>query len=351
VTEAKDGSVSLTEALGLTQEEIDGYKTKMEAATGITDEYSKAADSQITLMDKIKAKFSEITLKMSSFLEPLQPILAGMTALGPVMIFLGSATGVATVKWIAHTAAMVASTVAMVAVKAGVIAWTVAQTALDVVLNANPIGVIILAIGALIAIVVLLVKNWDHVSAFFVTLWDGIKALFWTVVDWVKEWGVLFLGPVGFIIKYWDELVDFFKKIPERIGAAFEKVKDFILAPFRAAWHGIETGINWLIGALNKISFKFPSWVPGLGGKEWGINIPEVNLPEFSQGGPIPERTMLYGMQSQRAYAMADAGESVTPRGGREITIRLESWDGKLLAKAVAPEMVNLIRLKTGVRI
>jgi hypothetical protein len=270
-----------------------------------------------------------------------------------VMIFLGSATGVATVRWIAHTAAMVASTVAMVAVKAAVIAWTAAQWLLNLALDANPIGIVILAIGALIAIVVLLVKNWDHVSAFFVTLWDGIKALFWKVIDWVKEWGVLFLGPVGFIIKYWDELVEFFKGIPAKIGKAFETVKDFILAPFRAAWAGIETGINWLIGALNKISFKFPPWVPGLGGKEWGINIPTVSLPQFAQGGVIPEPTLLYGLKSQRAYAMAgEAGtEYVTPKGGGSVTIEILDFNGRLLARAIAPHMVDLIRLKTGIKI
>lgn len=34
--------------------------------------------------------------------------------------------------------------------------------------------------------------------------------------------------------------------------------------------------INSAIAGLNKIQFSAPDWVPGLGGKSWGINIPKI---------------------------------------------------------------------------
>lgn len=34
--------------------------------------------------------------------------------------------------------------------------------------------------------------------------------------------------------------------------------------------------INSFITGLNKIQFSAPDWVPGLGGKSWGINIPKI---------------------------------------------------------------------------
>ncbi|NBI30910.1 phage tail tape measure protein [Chengkuizengella marina] len=53
-------------------------------------------------------------------------------------------------------------------------AWTAAQWALNVALNANPIGIIVGAIGLLITVGVLLVKNWDTVKVASQSLWNGI---------------------------------------------------------------------------------------------------------------------------------------------------------------------------------
>jgi len=44
-------------------------------------------------------------------------------------------------------------------------------------------------------------------------------------------------------------------------------------------------GINYVIGGLNKISIKIPKWVPGIGGKKFGVNIPKI--PHLAQGGYV----------------------------------------------------------------
>ncbi len=43
---------------------------------------------------------------------------------------------------------------------------------------------------------------------------------------------------------------------------------------------------------INKISFKAPDWVPGIGGKQFGINIPK--LQEFAYGG-IARQASIFG--------------------------------------------------------
>ena len=50
-------------------------------------------------------------------------------------------------------------------------------------------------------------------------------------------------------------------------------------------------GLNWLIEKINSISFDVPDWVPGIGGKSWGPNIPlvkEWQIPQLAQGAVIP---------------------------------------------------------------
>lgn len=88
---------------------------------------------------------------------------------------------------------------AVTAARMGVI--TAAQWAWNVALTANPIGIIIVGIGALIGAGVMLIKHWDKVTAFFGSLWDSIKEMTGSAVDWLLENLELLAGPFGLLIK------------------------------------------------------------------------------------------------------------------------------------------------------
>lgn len=64
-------------------------------------------------------------------------------------------------------------------------------------------------------------------------------------------------------------------------------------------------GLNWLIKKINSISFDVPDWVPGIGGKSWGPNIPlvkEWQIPQLAQGAVIPpNREFLAVLGDQRS--------------------------------------------------
>lgn len=64
-------------------------------------------------------------------------------------------------------------------------------------------------------------------------------------------------------------------------------------------------GLNWLIEKINSISFDVPDWVPGIGGKSWGPNIPlvkEWQIPQLAQGAVIPpNRKFLAVLGDQRS--------------------------------------------------
>ena len=61
-----------------------------------------------------------------------------------------------------------------------------AQHALNVAMNANPIGIIILAITALVAAFVYLWKNNEEFREFWINLWEKIKSTVSKVVEWFK---------------------------------------------------------------------------------------------------------------------------------------------------------------------
>lgn len=58
----------------------------------------------------------------------------------------------------------------------------------------------------------------------------------------------------------------------------------------KGAMNLIIDSINWMIRGLNRIHFNTPDWVPGVGGKSYGVNIP--NIPKLANGGIISAPTL-----------------------------------------------------------
>lgn len=77
----------------------------------------------------------------------------------------------------------------------------------------------------------------------------------------------------------------------QRISDGFKGIWNGIVGTLEGAVNLIIRGINWLISQLNKVSFSVPDWVPAIGGKSFGFNIPkisEVSIPRLAQGAVIP---------------------------------------------------------------
>jgi hypothetical protein len=86
-------------------------------------------------------------------------------------------------------------------------AWAVAQKILNFILIANPIGLIIAGIAALIAAGYLLIKNWDAVKNFFAGLWQGMKSGFAAAADWIIG---KFKAMLGYVTEKWNAVKSFF---------------------------------------------------------------------------------------------------------------------------------------------
>lgn len=76
------------------------------------------------------------------------------------------------------------------------------------------------------------------------------------------------------------------KGIKEFFGGIF----DGIVGIFKGAINLIIDGLNILIGAFNTVKFDMPDWVPGIGGKGFGINIPKI--PKLANGGLVSAPTL-----------------------------------------------------------
>lgn len=228
VNQAKDGTVTLNEALGITEQELEKYRTEMAMATGMTQSHADEMNKQFGIMDKLKQKWSEFTLSVGSILTPLESVFGLMTALGPALIVLSTEMGRSTIKTVAHTASMVAHRAAMLASVIVTKAVTAAQWLWNAALTANPIGLVIAAIGGLVAAGIALWKNWDKVVAWMRNAWSKIKIIFLSGVMGVLDNLSMLTKFIPGLNKIIDQARDKISGMieAEKLAAEFDKVGD-----------------------------------------------------------------------------------------------------------------------------
>lgn len=107
-------------------------------------------------------------------------------------------------------------------------------------------------------------------------MWNRIKAPFTSVADWFEN---IFKGAWNAIKKAFTGVGKWFKNL-------FNGIISFIKAPINF----LIDGLNTLIKGVNKISFDVPKWVPGIGGKKFGFDIPQI--PHLAKGGLVKAPTL-----------------------------------------------------------
>jgi phage-related protein len=231
------------------------------------------------------------------------------TALMSVGLALDAMSGVAdlatlatesqTVAMVGQKIAMVAGAVAATAVSAATTIWTGAQWLLNLALNANPIGLVVIAIIALIAIIEVVMHN----TQFFKDLWSNV----WSFMKGVGHWFAndlpgYFVTGFHSAIALGEGALQWFKDLPASIGHALAKVGSFLLSPFRGAFNAIADAWNNTVGRLQ---WTVPSWVPLIGGNTIGA----PKLPHFHSGGMVTG-----GPIGSEVLAVLQVGERVQTR-------------------------------------
>ena len=151
----------------------------------------------------------------------------------------------------------------------------------------------------------LIYKNWDGIKAFFGKVWDGIKIGFSKFLDFIKNWGVLLLGPVGLIIKYWDKIPGWFAAIWIKVKTWFTSALDWYLSlPKKflnigsdivmGIWNGIKAKAAALFDFVKGIGSKIASTFKNVLGiaspskvfMDYGVNITQGAQKGIEKGQP-----------------------------------------------------------------
>jgi len=201
------------------------------------DKIGAIGKQMLTIFTPVIAVFSDILDFVSPALDLFGMLLLKLSELKPVVFAL--AAGLATFALITNGAAIATAAFGAVqtALSVGMGIATVATILFNMALLANPIGLIV---AGVVALVVGFYSLSDELG--------GLGGLWDTIVS-----GMTFA---------WDNLADIVLFLPMTMFKAY-----------KFAFNGIAKIFN---STLGKLSFTVPDWVPLIGGKEFGV--PEIPM-------------------------------------------------------------------------
>lgn len=147
---------------------------------------------------------------------------------------------------IAQTVATKAATVAAKAQAVASKAVAAAQKLVNAAMKANPIGIVITVIAALIAIFVALFKNNEDFKNKVIAIWNAIKSTALSV-----------FGAIGnFIKSVWNGIKSVTTSVWNGIKSAVTKAFNGIKSTATSVWNGIKTAISTPINAAKSLVFN-----------------------------------------------------------------------------------------------
>ena len=197
-------------------------------------------------------------------------------------------------------------------------AATVAKKAMSAAVKflTSPMGMTLGIITAVAAALVLLYKNWDTVKEWLVNFGNTVNQI-WTNFSNMVGNAITAIGQkfplLGAYLQGWWESI---QAAVDNVKAIFQNIIDFISNVFSGNWsaawqnivnifgnlfgmivnlakapiNGVISAINWVLSKINSISVTIPDWVPGVGGKTLGFNIPTI--PQLAEGGVATSPTL-----------------------------------------------------------
>ena len=268
VTSAEDFEDALRNSTG-TAEKMAGVMNNT-LAGDMTALNSQIEGVQISLYEKFEPALRKGVEALSKLVDVVSWLIDNSD--GVVTAITAMATAVGT--YVAYTTALKVMKDGWTALTLVTKAQTIAQTALNAVMSANPIGIVIALVAGLVAgFIVLWNKSeafrnffigmwenikevvavawesitgfftsawdnlttmWSNVTTFFSGLWDGIKGVFSSVADWINT------NVFQPIVNYFKPVIDFYRTAFEIIFQLAEGCWILI----KTAWENVSTWFN-----------------------------------------------------------------------------------------------------------
>lgn len=199
----------------------------------------------------------------------------------------------------------------------------------------NPIVLLIAAIVGLVALIVtkgqeiigilqsvddflqgVFAVDWTNIfgpvlgnilNAFFANVsntWNGIKQIFEGVINFIQ----------GVFTGNWQQAWEGVKQIFSGVWGTFVGIAKAPINAIIGLINGLIGAINMAIGGLNSLKISVPDWIPGIGGKSFGFNIPSIpSIPYLAKGGTVLHGNAIVGEAGPELLTVGPGGTRVQP--------------------------------------
>ena len=211
--------------------------TAAELADGLLQKYSPQIEEAIQkITDLIDEYAPKVEDGIDWMTEHLPEIEAGVVGIG-VAFATWKVAGLIT-----------AITTALAGMSAAEVVAAAKTWLLNTALLANPIGLVVAAIAALVAAFVVLWNKSDKFREFWINLWDKIKTSAAVVIEFIK---IAFSETWDKIKKVWNVAAKYFEGVWKAIKLVFSVVKSVLTGNFSDAWNGIKAIWSIVSGWFN----------------------------------------------------------------------------------------------------
>ena len=251
----KKGAAEMTQAIREGKLSIDDLSTSLSDYSGVV---TNTFEATLDPPDQMKIALNNLKLSGAqlgaSILSSLQPILLKLTdKLKSLTSWFGGLTESqketiikvgAVVAAIGPLLIVIGKVVSIVGTLMTVLPQVEAAiAAINAVMAANPIGIVIAAIAALIAIFVVLWNKCDWFREFWIGMWENIKESFSIFVD-------IFKSQIEIIKTVFEAVKNFFADRIESIKTMFSLVGNWFKDTFVPLFSGAMDGIKAIFGAV-----------------------------------------------------------------------------------------------------
>lgn len=235
---------------------------------------------------------------------------------------------------------------------------TIAQAALNLVMNANPIGIVITAVAALAASVIALWHTNDDFRNAVISAWEKIKDTISNAVASIKTFFTETIPNAGRTAVKW------FQSIPDQM-------RDVGRNLLMGLWNGISDKVAWLKSKVSGVVDRIKSWFTGKNGfdehspSKWSNGVAKYVMQGMADGfenglpslmdsvGGVTDRikngldfgTASIDYATSATGSLARAANRSTGDELRPIVIDFTAQlDGKTLVRQMVPIMRNEMR-------
>jgi hypothetical protein len=252
VNEADGDLGAMFETLGISAEQFDTYRGAVDDASDVIERNAAIHAESFTPIERMRQKAEELMFQFGSLADVAGALALPLMALGPILKLVTSGF-----------------------------------LGLFKVLLLNPFVLIAVAV---IALAVVIVKNWDTIKSAIgkawnaikgatVAAWNFLKSIIGKAVDFIVKMFLNFTVP-GLIIKHWDTIrrvtttawnavVSFIRGIPGRIVSGLSRLGSMVANLFRNVINGGRTafrnGVTSLISFVRQIPSRIVRAIPNPG--------------------------------------------------------------------------------------